>query len=246
MWIWFLCGVFSLTVSQCSADFNRLPNFMTPCNRSDPDFYKCVKGNVEALKPKLKEGIPELFIPSLYPLVIPPITVNTEDRVKVRFKDIQIFNADDFNVDQFDINLEHHRVDLSVKFPRLRIKSTYNVKGKFLFLTFDENGPADGNYTNSQLHLGLKGTPYLQNDKEYLKWEKETISLTVDTSHLVLEKLFGNHTEINDRINTVINENMDTIISDLQPVLKSVISELVFGVVNKLFSNYSVKELFLE
>lgn len=29
----------------------------------------------------------------------------------------------------------------------MRIKSTYNVDGRFLVVTFDESGPADGNYS---------------------------------------------------------------------------------------------------
>jgi len=65
----------------------------------------------------------------------------------IGFQDIHIYDADEFRLDQFDLDLEHHKVNISITFPRLRIKSTYNVNGKFLVVTFDEHGPADGNYS---------------------------------------------------------------------------------------------------
>lgn len=95
------------------------------------------------------------------------------------------------------------------------------------------------------MNLGLKGTPYTENEKEHLKWEKDTISIEVEDSHVVLEKLFGNHTDITEKANKVINDNIDLIINDLQPVIQRVVSDFIFGVVNQLFATYSVKELFV-
>ncbi|KAL1490574.1 hypothetical protein ABEB36_013244 [Hypothenemus hampei] len=224
----------------------KLPSFIRLCNRTDPNIHKCVEENIELLRPTLKAGVPALFIPTLDPLLIPPTCVNEEDQVKVTFTDIQIYDADKFSLDRFDIDLNHHKVNISITFPHLRIKSTYNVNGKFLVVTFDEQGPADGNYTNFRVHLGLKGTPYIKNEEEHLRWDKETIALEVEDSHVVLEKLFGNHTEISDKTNKVINENIDVIINDLQPVIQRVVADFVFGIVNKLFTNYSLKDLFSE
>ncbi|XP_030766692.1 uncharacterized protein LOC115890562 [Sitophilus oryzae] len=246
MWNYAVISAFLLHVVCCSDNQTyTLPSYIKPCNRSDPNIHKCVEVNIDALRPNLKEGIPSLFIPALDPLIIPPTCVNEEDQVKVTFKDIHIYHVNDFTLDQFDIDLENHEVNLTINFPLLRIKSTYNVNGKFLVVTFDKSGPADGNYTNFRIYLGLKGTPYLENDKEHLKWEKETINTTVGESHVILEKLFGNHTDIADKTNKVLNENIETIINDLQPVIQRVVSDFIFGIVNKLFSNYSVKELFV-
>ncbi|KAH1024373.1 hypothetical protein HUJ05_003864 [Dendroctonus ponderosae] len=214
-------------ISWSNGEEHTLPSYIKPCNRTDPNIHKCVEENIEILKPHLKEGIPDLFIPSLDPLLIPPTCVNEEDQVKVIFTDIHIFHADKFQLDQFDLDLDLHKVNLSITFPHLRIKSTYNVNGKFWIVTFDEQGPADGNYTNCQVHLGLKGTPFTKNHKEYLRWEKETISLEVEDSHVVLEKLFGNHTDINDKTNKVINENIEVIINDLQPVIQRVVTKFI-------------------
>ncbi|XP_076270147.1 circadian clock-controlled protein daywake-like [Rhynchophorus ferrugineus] len=222
-----------------------LPSYISPCNKTDPNIHKCVEANIEALRPNLKEGVPSLFIPALDPLVIPPTCVNEEDQVKVTFKDIHIYHASDFALDQFDIDLVNHEVNLTIVFPLLRIKSTYSVNGKFLVVTFDESGPADGNYTNFRVFLGLKGSPYIENGEQHLKWEKETINTTVGESHVVLDKLFGNHTDITDKTNNLINENIQVIINDLQPVIQGVVSDFIFGIVNKLFSYYSVKQLFV-
>ncbi|XP_066141348.1 protein takeout-like [Euwallacea fornicatus] len=238
--------VFTVLCLVCFSWSNgeKLPTYITPCNRTDPDVHKCVEENIEVLRPNLKKGIPDLFIPSLDPLLIPPTCVNEEDQVKVTFTDIHIFHADNFRMDQFDIDLDKKTVNISFTFPHLRIKSTYNVNGKFLVVTFDEKGPADGNYSNFRIHLGLKGKTYLENGEEYLKWEKEAISTDVEDSHIVLEKLFGNHTDLSDKTNKVINENINIIINDLQPVIQRVVTDFIFGIVNKLFAYYPLKELF--
>lgn len=237
---------FYLVVCLGCISGEKLPSQIQPCNRTDPHLHQCVQKNIEILKPALKKGVPELFVPALDPLIIPPTCVNEADQVKVTFTDIHIYDADEFRLDQFDLDLEHHKVNISITFPRLRIKSTYNVNGKFLVVTFDEHGPADGNYTNFQIHLGLKAIPYTKNHKEYLKWEKASIALEVEDSHVILEKLFGNHSDIQDKTNKVINENIETIINDLQPVIQQVVSDFIFGIVNQLFSFYSVKELFVD
>ncbi|XP_060517808.1 uncharacterized protein LOC132696791 [Cylas formicarius] len=221
-----------------------LPSYLKLCNRNDPNLSKCINENVEIIRPKLKQGIPELFIPSLDPLLISRATLDSGNAFKATFTNIELFYADKFHLHNFDMDLEKYKVDIKIGFPTLRIKSIYNINGRLLVLNLNGKGPADGNYTNVQAHLNLKGTPFNKNNKNFVKWEREKIDITIEKSHLFFDKIFGDNEQLNDQTNRVINENIDTIIEELQPVIQGVVSDFVFGVVNRLFSRYSINDLF--
>ncbi|CAH1130170.1 unnamed protein product [Ceutorhynchus assimilis] len=235
--------VIFLCFGWCSAE-NLLPSYIKPCIKSDPQIHKCVQENIKILRPKLKVGIPALFIPPLDPLVLPPTPINEGDQVTVTFTDIEIYNADEFYLDEFAMDFVQNRVNLSIRFPYLRIKSKYNIRGRFLLVDHNETGPADGNYTNFRVNLTLRGTPFTVNQKSYIKWKNETISIEIGDSQLELEGLFGNHTEISEKTNKLINENFNLIIADLKPVLQDVVSNFVSGIVNNLFASYTLTDLF--
>lgn len=92
--------------------------------------------------------------------------------------------------------------------------------------------------------MSLKGTPFPKNNKEYVRWEKEKIDIQIEKVNLLFEHLFGQNAELNDQTNRVINQNIDSIIDELSPVIQQVVSDFVFGLINRLFAKYSVNELF--
>ncbi|XP_050309899.1 uncharacterized protein LOC126745898 [Anthonomus grandis grandis] len=238
-------GIFVVAFVIHCATAKGLPSFLKLCKRKDPNLHNCIIENVELLRPKLKQGVPELFIPPLDPLVIPEATLNSGAQFKATFKDIQMYNTDNFDLKSFDVDLDKHHINVKILFPLLRIKSIYNINGRLLVLNLDGKGPADGNYTNVEASLALKGTPFHKNNKEYVSWEKEKIDINIGKINLLFERLFGDNKELNERTNKVINENIDTIIGELQPVIQQVVSDFVFNLVNRIFAKYALSELFL-
>ncbi|CAG9768263.1 unnamed protein product [Ceutorhynchus assimilis] len=225
-------------------DAKELPSYLKLCQRRDPQLHQCIMDNVQILKPKMKPGIPELYIPPLNPLVIPEATLNSGSSFRATFKDIQLYNAHEFNLQSFDVDLDKYHIDLKILFPLLRIKSLYSFNGRLLILNLNGKGPADGNYTNVQVGLSLNGKVFKKNNKEYVSWEKEKIDINIEKINLLFERLFGDNTELNDQTNKVINNNIDGIVEELQPVIQEVVSGFVFSLVNRLFSRFSLNELF--
>ncbi|KAL1490573.1 hypothetical protein ABEB36_013243 [Hypothenemus hampei] len=221
-----------------------LPSFIKLCHRNDPNLLKCIVENLEIIRPKMKNGIPELFIPPMNPLVIPQATLNSGANFKATFKDILMYHADEFKLEDFTVDLNNYHIEIKMMFPELRIKSDYNIKGRLLVLNLDGKGPADGNYTNVQCYVALKGNPFNKKGKEYVRWEKEKIDINIGKINLIFERLFGDNTALNDQTNRVINQNIDGIIEELEPVIQEVVSNFVFNLINRLFAKYSISELF--
>ncbi|XP_030766676.1 uncharacterized protein LOC115890550 [Sitophilus oryzae] len=228
-----------------NASSKGLPSYLKLCKRRSGNLRTCVAENVELLRPHLKKGIPELFIPSMDPLIIPEATLNSGDQFKATFRNIEMYHAENFKVDTFNFDLDHHHVDAKLTFPLLRIKSNYNINGRLLILQLNGQGPADGNYTNVRASLSLKGTPFKKNNKEYIRWEKEKIDIGIEKSHLSFDRLFGDNAQLNEQTNRAINDNIDGIIQELQPVIQGVVSDFVFTIINRVFARYSVNELFI-
>lgn len=120
---------------------------MTLCHRTDPQLEQCFLNAVEQIRPHFHEGVPDLFIPPMNPLVIPQAGLNSGDNFKASFKNIEVYYADEFKVDYLKVDLDKVFIDLMVSFPRLRIKSQYNIDGRILILTLKGQGPADGNFS---------------------------------------------------------------------------------------------------
>lgn len=120
---------------------------MVPCHRTDPKLEECLLKNVEILRPMFKKGIPELQIPSFDPLRIPEATLTGSQNFKATFTDIELYRAEDFVVEKLRANLDKFKLEASIKFPNLRIKSHYKVNGRILILQLNGEGPADGNYS---------------------------------------------------------------------------------------------------
>lgn len=237
-----------LLVSVLENTFAReLPSFLKKCKKSDPQLGACIEKNVEILKPLFKDGVPGLFIPSMNPLVIPEATLSGSDSFKAKFTDIQLINVDEFTLNHFKMSVDETKsMDVSIIFPRLRIKSVYNINGRILILNLDGTGPADGNYTNVHCTLRLKGISTEKNGKEYIRWEKEKIDIQIEKSTLFFDKIFGDNKQLNEQTNRVINDNIETIIDELRPVISQVVTDFIFNVVNRIFAKFAISELFIE
>ncbi|ENN77414.1 uncharacterized protein LOC125502378 [Dendroctonus ponderosae] len=239
-----ILAIFAVVGGFRSVFARDLPKFIQVCKRNDPNLEQCVIKNVEILRPMMKRGIPELFVPSMNPLEIPEASLSGSQSFQASFKNIQLYGADQFKLESFETDFKTYHIKVKLSFPSLRIKSLYNIKGRILILNLDGHGPADGNYTNVRTSLSLKGEQFQKNNKEYVKWHKEDIDISIGKINLYFEQIFGSNEELNDQTNRVINENIDQLIEELQPVIQKIVSEFVFSLINRLFAKYSMDELF--
>ncbi|XP_044752572.1 protein takeout-like [Coccinella septempunctata] len=220
-----------------------IPSYITLCKRNDPELEKCILRAVDAIQPHLKKGIPELGIPSLDPLTIPFAGLETGPSFNASFKDIEVYNADEFKITKFQIDLDKVILDVALSFPKLRIKSKYAVDGKILFLELKGAGPADGNFTNVQAELLGNGRKIEKNGKTYLEIQDVKVNGNYGKPVFLFADLFENK-EVNDQTNKIINDNIEEIIKELEPVVNKVVIEIVQSLVSRVFVKYSFDELF--
>jgi len=222
----------------------KIPPYIELCHRNDPNLLDCFRKAVEQIRPHLLKGIPELLIPPMNPLVLPQAGLDNGNSFKATFRNIEVYYADEFNLQHLNVDLPNNHVELVLSFPRLRIKSQYDIDGRILILQIKGNGPADGNFTDVTGKLVVDGGRYMKNGKEYISFDKNSLQLNLGKPVFKFDNIFRDNRELNEQTNKIINENVIDIIDELRPVIDSTVSQFIFGVVGRIFNRFSFDELF--
>lgn len=115
---------------------------MKTCGRRDPQLNKCVKENVLKLKPELPAGIPEFDIPSLEPMYFDEVYLAKLDNFNAVAKNLSLEGLSGFQINFLNIDLQKNRIDVELTFPKVSMKSDYDVKTKII-VPIQEKGPID-------------------------------------------------------------------------------------------------------
>lgn len=123
---------------------------MQTCKWKDPELSKCFKESVIALKPHLLKGIPEMGLPSVDPLTIPKIDLQTGNgtalNMDITLTDLMFSGGINFEFSNVDIDLETGKFNMEITFPDLKMVSNYEAKGRVLVVQINANGKAHGEF----------------------------------------------------------------------------------------------------
>nr|XP_023022119.1 uncharacterized protein LOC111510433 isoform X2 [Leptinotarsa decemlineata] len=222
----------------------KLPSFLEICSRSDPKILECLHRNIDTLRPMFLEGVPELQIPSLNPLLIDTVTFGDDVGIKVEFTNLRIYQLNNFTIEKLDLDLDNFKLDLTLTFPRLRILADCHITGKFLGLELDGRGPADGNYTDVRGHFKGEGSRINTNGKDYVNIDKTLVDMEIGKAHLYFDRIFGDQEDLNANTNKLINDNIKAFIKELKPVVAKIVEEFIGGITKRLFKKYPFDDLF--
>ncbi|KAJ8968463.1 hypothetical protein NQ317_003608 [Molorchus minor] len=148
-----------------------IPDYKTPyikiCKKSTPDLAACIKDSVNALRPKLIEGIPELDVPSIEPLPIDRIELRSGPptaRIDGNFTNIKAWGWVELRNPGTEIissilkktfndvscskpNLAKNRFAFRLLLPHLYFKGDYDIDINVLLLKYKGQGHISGNFS---------------------------------------------------------------------------------------------------
>lgn len=78
-------------------------DFIPKCRRSDPDISSCILKGVEELRPRLKNGIPEVNLPALEPFTVPKLKLDRTAanlRIKATVKQAIAYGGSNFKIEK--------------------------------------------------------------------------------------------------------------------------------------------------
>lgn len=102
---------------------------------------------MENLRPRLPQGIPEMHIIKLEPLLVKQAVLDSSNDLRVNFNDVNIYGLTGFKVDSVQFDIKNNFVKVDLGFDQVRGEGDYSIKGKLLFLNLNGAGRINGTFS---------------------------------------------------------------------------------------------------
>ncbi|XP_063224513.1 protein takeout-like [Bacillus rossius redtenbacheri] len=216
------------------------------CSYTDPKLNECIKNTVQALRPKLQEGIKDLGLPSLEPLFIEQL-VFEEGSGNYKFRqvmsNVSVFGLSQFSVQEVKTDLSKYYLEMDMRTPYMRFEGHYEMEGKILQLPIAGNGECVYNFTGVRTVAYTQGELVTREGQEYfhvkdLKWKIE-----VEDAHSHFTNLFNGDKNLGEATNTFLNENWKEAFTTFKYLAEDAFGILFKDLANRVYSKFPVKEL---
>lgn len=225
------------------------PDYFPTCKRSDPQIEKCALEAVETLRPKLKDGIPEVNIPQVDPFSLPTLKLDRTApnlRVKATIRNAKAFGGSNFKIEKLKLNLNNKYVgEMKLVLPRLMITADYDVRGsQILTLDISGKGKLKGNFTSVTVVAKGNAKPITKDGMEYLEVDKVITKVRIGHGQLDVqdtERPLAAASAV-----SFFNANPNVVLDILNPLIEETSSAVVKSLLNKIFKNIPLNELLVD
>lgn len=145
----------------------------------------------------------------------------------------------------YRVNLNDIKIDVIVTFPKLDVKANYDLVIKIFGQNLENKGEGIIKLENPRARVALKGSKYIKNGKEYLKFDRFRIKVQPGTiRQLKLSNLFESDRSIEEAANAFMNANSDFLLQNVYPSIEKDLAELLTNIANEIAKNATYDELF--
>lgn len=122
--------------------------FVNPCSLKDnvQQLSNCIAREIESLRPRLPQGIPEMHLLKMEPLPVKEAALESGSDLTVNFYDLNIYGLTNFKLSNINFDIKNNLVRVDLSFDKLYGESDYKIKGKLLFLNLNGAGRVNGTY----------------------------------------------------------------------------------------------------
>ncbi|XP_039494384.1 protein takeout [Drosophila santomea] len=225
---------------------DQLPSFLKVCHRNAPDLDTCVRESYEALRPRLMEGIPELYIPAMEPLVVPQVKMDQDSGaiyLHSVYRNVKVTGISRHTVNELRLEPSKLKFIVSLTFPKLHMESDYSIKGKIMMMPLLGDGHCNVDLVNITMRTELIGQEYKKNGANFLKINTVTVKYELSDVHIHLDNLFNGDKALGDRMNEFLNENWKALADEVRPLMTKALVDILRASVDKLFASFSYDDL---
>ncbi|XP_020818328.1 protein takeout [Drosophila serrata] len=224
----------------------KLPSFLKVCYRDSPSLNTCARQSFEALRPRLMEGIPELFIPSMEPLVVPQVKMDQDSGaiyLHSVYRNVKVTGISKHSVNELRLEPSKLKFIVSLTFPKLHMESAYSIKGKIMMMPLLGDGHCQVDLINITMRTELIGKEYQKNGVNYLNISDVNVKYELSNVKIHLDNLFNGDKALGDRMNEFLNENWKALAEEVRPLMTKALVDILRASVDKLFSSFSYDDL---
>ncbi|XP_011498701.1 PREDICTED: uncharacterized protein LOC105362873 [Ceratosolen solmsi marchali] len=221
-----------------------VPSFIRVCGRQNPQLDKCIQESIMRLMPKLKEGIPNLDVPSLEPLFVDSIAIANINDFQALATNVKLGGLSSFHIKHMHVDLKDQRIDVEIIFPKISMDSDYNVKAKII-VPINEKGPIKCTTNDVNAKVSIKFQITERRGQRLIYFPSMTTKLMITDYIADFESNDGGKTNpVTEAINSILVSSKEEIITSMTPNLEKAISEKVLNVANRICKHFTYDELF--
>ncbi|KAH8346330.1 hypothetical protein KR084_004034, partial [Drosophila pseudotakahashii] len=194
-----------------------LASTIRPCARDDPQLERCIINAVYQIRPLLVHGnLGDGYkTPPLEPLSLDNIELGRSSQFQAVFTDLEANGG-----------------------------RKYSLHLNLLLLDIKGKGNMQGYCENAKASVKMRGSRYLRNGKDYVKFTKMTMRIDFKDFKLNLENLFNGDRILGDVGNSLINNNQELYLNEIVPGLEQGLSKKFLDVANEILATATFDEMF--
>ncbi|CAH1399266.1 unnamed protein product [Nezara viridula] len=227
---------------------SKLPDYIEVCKRSDPDLQACIKKSIEDLRPKLIEGMPEMKVPPIEPLIIDEPISTEGTGLNVVTKNLKAWGGSNYTLKNLDVDPLAPKFNFHLNIPHLKIEGMFEVDGKVIMIPVKGNGEITADVYDVDSEVSMKSELVNKDGDQFLSF------FGLDLHHLKIGKgkihigsMFGREDKlIGDVISSAINLNFNYFVQELKPTIVSTLTQFAVKSANNIVRDVPLSEIFPE
>ncbi|CAG9831391.1 unnamed protein product [Diabrotica balteata] len=213
--------------------------YILPCKRNDVNINKCLINTFNHLRPYLKDGISDIDVPSIDPLVIDNLVMENGRgpvRVKAIFFNITTLGASNYTVSAIKTNLDKYIIELGIILPKVEVRGEYDVDGNVLLFPIKSKGDFVALFTNVE-GVGKIFGKEITNEAgvKFMKVDKLLVDFRLKKSRFRIKDIVNHGNLIGEAMNQFINANSKEIIKEMKPAASAAIASHFKSFLNRAF-----------
>ncbi|XP_026466740.1 uncharacterized protein LOC113370283 [Ctenocephalides felis] len=233
----FVLSAAAIVINICSAD---QPYYITQCSRTDPAINTCLQKTGNRLARLLKNGVPELGIEEVEPVVVDEIGISLgagPDGYRAVFKDIQAFGVSNLTVTGVRSDVESLQFQLTLEIPKISVQAQYRSSGVLILVRASGAGDYWGEYEGVKTKVYFRAAPLRVSDdgNTILKVEQVKMDFSVRDIKMGVDNVANGNTILQAALNLFINSNAQELLREMKPALRTKLAALMASFMNRLF-----------
>lgn len=231
---------FALIAGHVAAE---IPSYIHVCGRRDPNLDECIANNIDNLKGKLCDGIPELGVPSANPYFLDKLAISDTPNAKIYIRDAKITGMCDFVVKYLHTDLDKLHYDIELLFNRIQVNTTYDFNIRLL-VPIAYKGLVYITLDNIQAKVDLDMNLATRDGRKYTYISKMKVNLDLKNYNTTFDLNGTELGQLHEIVNSFVGNNQEEIFKILKPVLEETISKRVILISNDIVKLFTYEELF--
>ncbi|XP_026764032.3 putative beta-carotene-binding protein [Galleria mellonella] len=239
---WFAVYVFAVYCFT-SVHLKQIPSYIPICKRDQSTIDDCVRHSIEALRPRLAAGLPELEVPGIDPFYIPELKAPGNNPVNVAGKDLRVTGVGNFTIKSLSVDLDTLTIKVRLRVPKLHIDGAYKIDAQILGLPLRGEGNLKIEAVKCDADVVIFTEIYEQNGVEYLRFTKLDDNINIKDYSIRVDGLFNGDQALGDATNAALNQNRGDFIKVLKPTIEKTVSDLLLEISNKVVDGIAYDEV---